>query len=169
MKNMGLFVWHFCADISKKYHSIKVIYIYAFERSRYTLSENSIVYYAMNYCFGDIRVWSRRISLNSCWFSIFFDISISNNSWRVAQTPINHTIFWKSIMRTFRYIYSNNFNRLYLDFLLRSEQNFKKCTFFDNLRTITLEQNMETRKIFLFFQSTFSTLSICNIHFCIWK
>ena len=35
---------------------VKAIYIYAFERSHYALSKNCIVYYAMIYCFGDIRV-----------------------------------------------------------------------------------------------------------------
>ena len=37
----------FCADLSKKSKSIKAIYIYASERSRYALSENGIVYYAV--------------------------------------------------------------------------------------------------------------------------
>ena len=37
----------FCADISKKSKAIKAIYIDASERSRYSLSENVIVYYAM--------------------------------------------------------------------------------------------------------------------------
>ena len=46
----------FCADPSKKSKSIKAIYLYASERSRYTLSEIGIVYYAMTYCFGDIGV-----------------------------------------------------------------------------------------------------------------
>ena len=49
---------HFCADLNKKYMSIKAIYIYASGRSRYTLSENDIVYYAVNYCFGDISIWN---------------------------------------------------------------------------------------------------------------
>ena len=49
---------------------------YMSERSRYTLSENGIVYYAITYCFRDITVWSWRILLNFCWFSIFFDILI---------------------------------------------------------------------------------------------
>ena len=102
----------FCADLSKKSKSIKAIYIYASERSRYALSENGIVYCAMTYYFGDISVWSRRILLNFCWVSIFFDILIANISWTVAQTPINHSIFWKSVMRTFRCIYVNCFNRL---------------------------------------------------------
>ena len=43
----------FCADLRK---SIKAIYIYASESSRYALSENGNVYYAMTYCFGGINV-----------------------------------------------------------------------------------------------------------------
>ena len=39
----------FCADLSKKSKSIKAIYIYASERSRYVLSENDIVYHAMTW------------------------------------------------------------------------------------------------------------------------
>ena len=41
----------FYAEFSKKCKSIKAIYTYASERSRYVLSENGIVYYAMTYCF----------------------------------------------------------------------------------------------------------------------
>ena len=102
----------FRADLSKKSKFIKAIYMYVSERSRYSLSENGIVYYAMIYCFGDISVWSQRILLSFFWASIFFDILIANISWTVAQTPINHSIFWKSVMRTFRCICVNCFNRL---------------------------------------------------------
>ena len=91
---------------------IKAIYIFASERSCYALSENGIVYCAMAYYLGEISVWSRRILLNFCWVSIFFDVLIVNISWTVAQTPINHSIFWKSVMRTFRCIYVNRFKRL---------------------------------------------------------
>ena len=55
------------------------------------------------------------------------------------------------------------------DFLLRSAQNCKKCNFLDNLRTITQEGNMETRQMTPFFSSTFSDLTVCNIHFWTWK
>ena len=138
----------FCPDLSKKYKFIKAIYMHASERSRYALSETlRIFYYAMTYCFGDIRVWSWIILLNFCWVSIFFDVLIANISWRVVQTPINHIIFWKSVMRTFRLTD--------LVFLLRSAQNCKKCTFSDSLRTITREGNMETRQKNPFFSSTF--------------
>ena len=92
----------FCADLSKKSKSIKAIYIYASERSRYALSEIGVVYYAMTYCFRGMSVWSRSILKNFCWVSIFSDILISNISWMVAQTPINHSIFWKSVMRLFQ-------------------------------------------------------------------
>ena len=102
----------FCADFSKKSNSIKAIYIYVSESSRYALSENGIVYCALTYYFGDIRVWSWRILLTFCWLSIFFYVLIANISWTVAQTPINHIIFWKSVLRTFRCLYVNSFNRL---------------------------------------------------------
>ena len=46
----------FCADLSKKSKSVKTIYIYVSERSCYALSENVNVYYAIGYCFGDIKV-----------------------------------------------------------------------------------------------------------------
>ena len=35
----------------------------------------------------------------------------------------------------------------------------------DNLWTIPQEGNMETRRITPFFSSTFSALTVCNIHF----
>ena len=69
----------------------------------------------------------RIILLNFCYAGIFFDILIANNSWTVAQTPINHTIFWKSVMRIYRYIYVNCFNRL--KFLAEVSTNLQKFNF----------------------------------------
>ena len=138
----------FCADLSKISKSLKAIYMYVSERSRYALSGNRIVYYPMTYCFRDIRVGKRR-NFFEFLQSIIFDILIANISWAVGQTPVNHIIFWKSVMRTFRCIYRNFFS-----FLLKSAQNFKKCTFLDNLRTLTQEENMETRQKVPFFSST---------------
>ena len=37
-----------------KCKSIKAIYIYTSERSRYALSENGIIYCAMTYCFEEL-------------------------------------------------------------------------------------------------------------------
>ena len=121
----------------------------------------------MTSCFRDIRVWSRRVLLNFCWISILIDILIANISITVAQTPINYTIFWNSVMRTFRCIYVNCFNNF--GFLLSSAQDCKKYTLLDNLRTITQERNMETRQMAPFFSSTFFALTFCNIHSYIWK
>ena len=118
----------FNADLSKKFKPIKTVYVYATERFLYALSENGIVHYAVTYRFGDIGIWSRRILLISCWVSIFFDILIANISWTVAQTPINHIIYWKSVMRTFRYIYVNRFNRL--RFLAKVSTELQKMHFF---------------------------------------
>ena len=58
--------FQFCADLSKTFKYIKSIYINASERSRYTVSEKGIVYCAITYCFGDIRV-----SAESASFLIF--------------------------------------------------------------------------------------------------
>ena len=41
------------------------------------------------------------------------------------------------------------------DFLLRPAQNCMKCTFLDNLRTITQKGNMDTRQMILFFHLLF--------------
>ena len=121
----------FCADLSKKFKSIKAICIYASDRSWYALSESGIVYYAMTYCFGENWVWIWRILLNFCWVSIFFEILIANISWTVAQTPckLNHflkewIISWKNVMTTFRYMLA---------------QNCENDTFLDNLRIMTQE------------------------------
>ena len=53
--------------------------------------------------------------------------------------------------------------------MLRSGLDWKKGTFLDNLRTITLERSIETRQMTPFFPSTFSTLTVCDIHFWIWQ
>ena len=64
----------------------------------------------------------------------------------VAQTPIKHIIFWKTVIKTFRSIYVNCFN--ILSFWLRSAQNWRKCTFLGNLRVITQEGSMGTFSLF---------------------
>ena len=44
--------------------------------------------------------------------TVFFDTLNTNISWTVAQTPIRHIIFWKTVIKSFRSIYVNWFNRL---------------------------------------------------------
>ena len=97
-----------CSGNSNKSMSIKAIYIYASERSRYGLSDNGIVYYAMTHSFRNIKVKSRRVLLYFCWFSIFFDILIAKISWIVAQTPI--TIYGCMIYH-FLKRYNGNFQK----------------------------------------------------------
>ena len=144
---------NFALTSAKRSKCDTAIYIYASERSRYALSENVIVYYTMIWCFEDISVWNRRVLLNFCWVSIVFDILIANISWTVAQTPINHIIFWKTVIRTFRSIYVNCFNRL--RFLAEVSTKLQKMHFLDNLRTITQEGSTETRQMTPFFYLLF--------------
>ena len=146
----------FCADICKKSKSIKAICIYASEKSGYTLSENGIIYYAMTYCFGDIWVWGWRILLNFCWVSIFFDILITNISWTVPQTRINHIIFRKSVMRTFRCIFVHSFNRF--RFIAEFRTKLQKMYFFGQFKDHKSERkhgNVTNNPIFFicFFRS----------------
>ena len=156
----------FCADLSKKSKSIKAIYIYESKKSRYALSANGIVYYAMTYCFGDITVWNWSILLDFYWVSIFFDILIANISWTSAQTPINHIIFWKSVLRTFRCTDVTCFNRL--RFLSEVTTKLQKMHFFGLLKDRNSRRNHGNYTNSPI-SSIFSTLTVCKIHFCIWK
>ena len=123
MKKMGSFVWFSCllpelwsltcqklcpfcifCWCQQKTKAVIAVYVYAFESSRFALLKNGIGYYAMTYSLEDIRVWRWRISLNFCWFSTFFDILFLKVSWTVVQTPIKHNIFWKRMIRSFRWI-----------------------------------------------------------------
>ena len=61
----------------------------------------------MAYCFGDINVWSRKVLIYFCWFRIFFGVLIANILWAVADTPISHTTFWKSVETSKEFIHSN--------------------------------------------------------------
>ena len=85
----------------------------------------------------------------------------------VSHSIINNINFWKCVTRPFRCIYVNCLNRL--RFLAEVSTKLQKMHFLDNLKTITQEDNMETRQMTLFFSSTFSNLTVCNIHFWIWK
>ena len=93
--------------------------------------------------------------------------SNTNISKTLSHSIINNTISWKCVTRPSRCISVNCFNRLY--FLLRSAQNYKKYTFLNNSKTITHERNKETRQMTPPSSSTFYDLTVCNIHFRIWK
>ena len=61
-----------------------------------------------------------------------FDILIANISWTVAQTPKSHTIFWKTVIKTFRSIYGNYFNTL--RFLAEFSTKLQKMRFFEQFK-----------------------------------
>ena len=105
----------FCADLSKRSRSVRTIYTYASERSRYALSENGLVYYAMTYCFGDISVWNWRILLNFCWVNIFW--------------YFNHYYPMSGGLEPYKSYYFLKEGNENLDFLLRSVQNCKNALF----------------------------------------
>ena len=79
----------------------------------------------------------------------------------------NNTILWMCVTRHFRCTYVNCFNRI--RFLVEVSTKLQKMHFLDNLRTITQDGNMGSRQMTLVSSSTFSTLTVCNIHFRIWK
>ena len=84
----------------------------------------------------------------------------------MAQNPIRHVIFWETAIKNFRFISVNCFNTL--RFLAEVNTKLQKMHFLDKLRAITQEGSTETRQVTTFL-STFSALTVCNIHFYIWK
>ena len=75
---------------------------------------------------------------------------------------MNSIIFWKCINEIFQICRF----RFLPDVTTKWQL---KCTFFDNLRTITKEVSMEIRQMTLFVSSIFSAPTVCNIHFWNWK
>ena len=98
-----------------------------------------IVFFIMRWCTVSkiLKIWGRQILLSYCRVSILFDILIASISWTVAQTPIDHIIFRKSIMRTFRYIYTNCFNRL--RFLAENNTKLRKMNSFGQFKDLARE------------------------------
>ena len=146
---------HFCADFSKKPKSIRTIFIYASESSDYTPSENDMVYRGLS-TIHEILAIKYVLSWFSKILTKFFDFKHLSKT--VSHSIINKNIFWKYVTRPFRCIYVNCFNRL--RFLAEVNTQLQQMNFNDNLRIITQEKNMGT---------IFSTLTVCNIHFLIWK
>ena len=56
----------FCADFSKKYKSLQAIYIYAYESSQYTLSENAMVYRGLSHRYKILTIEISKKML-TCW------------------------------------------------------------------------------------------------------
>ena len=108
--------------------------------------------------------------LNFCWVITFLDILFFNILWIVNISDlIKNTVFWKSMMRSFRWIEVNAL--IYLGFFLMSAPVCKKCTILGNYsgRAITQERRKEIRQMTPIFSSTFWALTVFDIYFCIWK
>ena len=97
----------------------------------------------------------------------FFRFLFFNISWTVARTPIKNTIFWKSMMRSFRWIEINGFNRF--RFLAEASTNVQKMHYFGQFKDQNSGRKKGVRQMSPFFSSTFRALTVCDIHFCIWK
>ena len=85
----------------------------------------------------------------------------------LAQTPINYIIFCITVIRTFRSIYINCFNRL--RFLAEVISKLQKMHFFGKFKDHKSERKHWNWTNDHIFSSTFSTLTVCNIRFYITK
>ena len=95
-------------------------YLSASERYHLVLLENTIDYLVLS-SHQPLEMQEFGIF---CWLSSFSDISILNISQMVTPKPINHTILWKSLTRSFRC--SKYFAQTVTNFLLSSAENTKK-------------------------------------------
>ena len=97
----------------------------------------------------------------------FFDILFFNILWIVAQNSIKNTIFWKSMMRSFRWIEINCFNRF--RFLAEVSTNLQKMHYFGQFKDHNSRRKKGNYTNDSIFSSTFWAVTVCDIHFCIWK
>ena len=104
----------------------------------------------------DLMFWNRRTLLNFCWVGIIFDILIAYILWVVAHSPIN-IIFWKAVIRTFRSIYVNCFNRL-----PEVSTKFQKMHFFGQFKDQYSGRKNGNSTNDPIFSSTFSVLLFQN-------
>ena len=110
--------------------------------------------------------WRWYILVKFCWFSTFSWYFIPQYLVNCCSGPYKTYYFLKEHDE----VYGLKLIALIdLDLLLRAAQICKKCTIFVNLRTITQKGKKESRQMTPFFSSTFWGLTVCDIHFCIWK
>ena len=147
-----VYLLQFCADLRSKPKYVNATYINAPE-SFFTFFEKMtwfIVVWTLVH-----EILAIKISKKMLTQQIF-------NKFLRLQT-LNNTIFWNCVKRPFICIYVNWFNR---PRFLAVSTKLQKMYFLDNLRTISQEENRDTRKMT---QSTFSALTGSKIHFWIWK
>ena len=129
----------FNAELSKKFLSLLKQVTHVRPRGLVTHFQKMVMFIMIWHTVSEIlKVWSRQILLIHCTVSILFDISIANSLWAVAQSGI---IFWKSVMRTFRCIYTSCFNRL--RFLAENSTKLQKMNFFGQFKDYNLARKNE--------------------------
>ena len=106
------------------------------------------------------------VSMFPSWFFLEFCVDLSKKSETVSHSIIKNTVFLKSITRPLTCIHLSFFSRL--KFFLRSAKNCKKCTF-QTIKYHKQKGNMKTSQVTPSFMYFFFTLTVCNIHFYIWK
>ena len=147
-----VYLLQFCADLRSKPKYVNATYINAPE-SFFTFFEKMtwfIVVWTLVH-----EILAIKISKKMLTQQIF-------NKFLRLQT-LNNTIFWNCVKRPFICIYVNWFNR---PRFLAVSTKLQKMHFLDNLRTISQEENRDTRQMT---QSTFSALTGFKNHFWIWK
>ena len=130
----------FCADFSKKLKKLRYMHL----KVLITLFQKIIWFagvWATAHEILAIKISKMILCRNSKKISSFSNPNISKT---VSHRIINNTISWKCITRPFRYIHVNCFKRL--RYLAEVSTKLQKCTFLDNLRTITQDGNMKTRQ-----------------------
>ena len=88
----------------------------------------------------------------------FFDILFFNVLWIVVWTPIKNTFFWNTMMRSFRWIEINSFNRF--RFIVEVSTNSQKMHYFGQFKDCNQEGKKEIKQMTPFFHVLFE--------FCLW-
>ena len=92
----------------------------------------------------------------------FFDILFLNIWWTVAQNPTKHTIFWRSMMRPFRWISMNCFNRF--RFLAEVSTNLHKMHYFVQFKLCLWYSFLYLKNVKIHFHgSPLCSILVCKI------
>ena len=113
-------------------------------------------------------LWHKRLKYQKrCWLSRklrSFSTSKPNISEAVSHSIINNDMFWKCVTRPFRCINVN-----WLRVLAKVSTKLQKMHFFRQFKDHKSERKHGNWANDPIFSSTFSALTVCNIHFWIWK
>ena len=108
-----------------------------------------IVYYAIAYCFRDVRLWIQKILLNFCWISIFFWYFNCSDLMNGGSDPCKPYHFLKECSENFQIEYVNCFTRLRS--LPEVNTKLQKMHFYSQSKDHNSGRKLETRQITPFF------------------